>query len=40
MVRALVELKPIGNHRAELGLFVFFESGLVFQVRLACSNED
>ena len=40
MVRALVGLKPIGSHHAELVLFVFFEFGLVFQVGFARTKTD
>ena len=40
MVRALVGLKPIGSHHAELVLFVFFEFGPVFQVGLARTKTD
>ena len=40
LVRALVELKPNGNHRAELVLFVFLDLGLVFQVGLARMKSD
>ena len=40
MVRALVGLKPSGNRRAELVLFVFLDFGLVFQVRLARTGTD
>jgi len=35
-----VGLKSIGNHRAELELFVFLEFGLVFQVGLARTGTD
>jgi len=37
LVRALVELKPKGNHRAELMLL---DLGLVFQVGLARTKRD
>jgi len=40
LVRALVELKPNGNHHAELMLFVFLDLGLVFQVGLARAKSD
>ena len=40
LVRALVELKPNGNHRAELVLFALLDLGLVFQVGLARTKRD
>jgi len=40
MVRALVEVKRGSTHRAVLGLFVFLDFGLVFQVGLARTKTD
>ena len=39
-VRALEDLKPSGNHRAELVLFAFWDLGLGFQVGLAGTKSD
>ena len=40
MVRALVTVKRGSTYRAVLGLFVFFEFGLVLQVELARTKAD